>query len=54
MAQFRFWVAVLLTVSGLSPQGDSTARPEPVVDNGEFMDMFLNRVFARDAPTVKP
>ena len=28
-----------------SVQNDSPARPEPVVDNGEFMDMFLKTTY---------
>jgi len=42
-------VATLVPAAGLRPlaqaQIETHARPEPVVDNGEFMDMFLKSTY---------
>src|SRR6267142_1737031 len=42
--------ATLVPTSALGPlqppvQNETHARPEPVVDNGEFMDMFLKSTY---------
>ena len=41
MAQNTFAILGLTALLWTGAQGEPPARPEPVVDNGEFMDLFL-------------
>ena len=41
MAQIRVWIVALAAGLSLLPQSEEPARPAPVIDNGEFMDLFL-------------
>jgi cytochrome c556 len=41
MAHIRAGIVAVVVTFALAPQGDAPARPEAVVDNSEFMDLFL-------------
>jgi cytochrome c556 len=44
MVQVKFWIAALLLLAPVA-QTDPPAQPAPVVDNGEFMDLFLKSTY---------
>ena len=44
MTQLRLWIAAVIMIAPFG-QSDAPARPEPVVDNGEFMDLFLKSTY---------
>lgn len=41
MAQFRLTIVAFATLLSVLSQAEVAPRPMPVIDNGEFMDLFL-------------
>ena len=39
-------LTMLINAGGITIQPDAPAKPEPVVDNGEFMDLFLKATYS--------
>jgi len=55
----KLGLALILAITfdaRLLPQAESSAKPEPVVDNGEFMDLFLKTSYGdlQDAMAKPP